>query len=781
MEIQISVRNLVEFILREGDIDNRHATFSENAMLEGGKIHRMIQKKMGIEYEAEVPLRYVRNLEGYSIIVDGRADGVIHEKNRVCIDEIKGTYKDLKRLKEANPVHLAQAKCYAYIVALEEELPQIEVQMTYCNMDTLEIKYFKEEYFFEELEEWFQKVLDEYQKWSDFEYEWKMKRQESIHKVQFPYEYRMGQKELAGYVYQTICHEKKLFIEAPTGVGKTITTLFPAIKAMGEEKADKIFYLTAKTITRKPPMDAINLLREKGLNIKSVALTAKEKICMAETMDCNPENCPYAKGHFSRINDAMYDLLTTRDEFDRQTIEEYANKHMVCPFEMSLDMSLFSDAIICDYNYLFDPYVYLKRFFAEGVKRPYLFLVDEAHNLVERGRQMYSATLYKEDFLALKHTISEYHTGLEKFLDRCNKCLLELKKETEDLRVLDSAGSFDLALTRLHGAMSSFLEDHDNSPVRQDILDFYFEVSRYLQVNEQIDENYVTYVRYQEDGRFLIKQLCVDPSERLKEQMEMGKATILFSATLLPIQYYKQLLGGMAEDFEVYASSSFSPSQMKLLVGMDVTSKYTRRTESEFQKIAAYIDKITRAKSGNYMVFCPSYSMLESIYESYVGSFYREDQEIVCQQEYMDESQRELFLSIFSENTDSGSILGFCVLGGIFSEGIDLKGEALIGSIIVGTGLAQINPEQELLRSFFDETGRDGFDYAYRFPGMNKVLQAGGRVIRTMEDRGVVALLDERFLQRAYQNLFPREWKTFHRVTLSQIDSLLDEFWSNES
>lgn len=799
MEIEISVRNLVEFILREGDIDSRHAAKSvEGAMQEGSRIHRMIQKRMGIEYEAEVWLKYEIPFEHYLLKIEGRADGVIHHNGEVTIDEIKGTYRKLEYLKEPVGVHLAQAKCYAYMVMIQEALPSVKVRMTYCNMDTEEIKYFHEDYTAEELSAWFEELILQYKKWADFEYEWKQKRQASIEELVFPFEYRKGQKELAGHVYQTICHKRKLFIQAPTGVGKTITTIFPAVKAVGQKKADKIFYFTAKTITRTVAEDTFELLKEQGLCYKTVTLTAKEKICPLEECVCNPEVCPYAKGHYTRINDAIYDMLVSEDTFSRTLVEQYSEKHMVCPFEMSLDMSLFSDAIICDYNYLFDPYVHLKRFFTEGIKGPYLFLIDEAHNLVDRGRQMYSASLVKEAFLELKSVIKEYHTGIEKYLDRCNKELLALKKETDGVQIWDSTGTFDMALVRLHTAINDYLEDHENSPVYEELLDFYFEISRYLDVNEQIDKNYVIYTELTYEGEFLIKQFCVNPAKRLKECMDQGVCTALFSATFLPIQYYKQLLGGTEQDFEVYAQTSFSSGQMKVIIGNEVTSKYTRRSELEYKKIAAYISNIVTARKGNYMVFCPSHQFLEDVYAAYMEYYYDEaSQECIIQSGHMNETEREAFLAFFSGKNDqfdlaledafsniameifeeSHSVIGFCVLGGIFSEGIDLKGESLIGSIIVGTGLPQICFEQEILKDYFDQNQTNGFDYAYRYPGMNKVLQAAGRVIRTTSDRGVIALLDERFLQNSYQKMFPREWEGVETSSIEECSAKIKEFW----
>lgn len=811
-EIQISVRNLVEFILRSGNIDNRKAAAPDNAMQEGGRIHRMIQRRMGADYHAEVFLRYIFETPEYEIHIEGRADGIIissavdevqtpeirdmeippkvRDLVTVTIDEIKGTYRDLHKLKEAVSVHLAQAKCYAYIYGRQNDLRNIRVRLTYCNIDTEEIKYFHFEYGMEELQQWFDEIMSEYKKWADFQFQWYRLRQDSIKSLVFPYEYRKGQKELATYVYQTIYHKRKLFIEAPTGVGKTISTIFPSVKAMGENMAEKIFYLTAKTITRTVADDAVELMRMQQLKLKTVVLTAKDKICFMEESDCNPECCPYAKGHYDRINEAVYDLLTSKDKFNREAIEDYARKHQVCPFEMCLDMSLFADMIICDYNYLFDPHVYLKRFFSEGVRGDYIFLIDEAHNLVDRGREMYSALLTKEDFLALKKTVKDYDKRMYRQLEKCNHDLLELKRECENYAYLDTEeiAPFIKNLVRLSSIIDDFLEENEDSPVKKDVLDFYFELSHFLLINDKLDRNYVIYTQMESDGSFSIKLLCVNPSNNLKECMLRGRSSILFSATLLPIQYYKRLLGAEEGDYEVYAHSVFDPQKKGLFIAEDVTSKYSRRSDMEYYNIASYIHKIVCQREGNYMVFFPSHAFLQNVYGVY-SAYFQDKSSVECllQEEYMNEESREAFLARFQSGTEAcefelvierkSTLIGFCVLGGIFSEGIDLKNDSLIGAIIVGTGLPQVCNEREILKKFFDSQGDNGFDFAYRYPGMNKVLQAAGRVIRTVEDVGIVALLDERFLTASYKRMYPREWEAYEQVSLERIGKRIERFW----
>ncbi len=818
--IRISVRNLVEFILRSGNIDNRKQSKPDQAMLEGGRIHRMIQKRMGSNYQAEVSLKTVVEFDKFDISVEGRADGILLEKDYpdaeqinlmdfkisdqntdtislmdiVTIDEIKGTYTDISRMKEPVYVHLAQAKCYAYIYALQNHLHFIRVRMTYCNIETEELKYFHEEFSFVQLQAWFLHILEDYRKWADYDFDWKQRRQSSIQTLQFPFPYRKGQRDLVKYVYQTIYHSKKLFAVAPTGVGKTISTIFPSIQAMGREMGDKIFYLTAKTITRTVADDTFELLRKQGLSFKSVVLTAKEKICPMEEMECNPMSCIYAKGHYDRINNAIYDLLTSEDRYTREKIKEYAEKHSVCPFEMGLDMSLFSDGIICDYNYVFDPHAYLRRFFSDGINGNYLFLIDEAHNLLDRGRDMYSATLYKEDFLRLKKVVKPFDPKMEKQFEKCNKEMSILKKESGAFQVVELISPLVMAMNQLYSLMEKFLQDSEESSVRKEILTYYFEVCHFLDIYERVDENYVTYSQLEQDGSFMLKLFCVNPCMNLKGCMSKARSTVLFSATLLPIQYYKSLLGGEAEDYEVYVNPIFDPAKRALFLGNDVTSKYSRRSQSEYLNVAYYIHEIVKNRLGNYMIFFPSHMFLQQVYSAYYDHYYDEREvECILQSDNMNEKTREEFLNRFSGNEncdiqekiqfdiemeDEKSLLGFCVLGGIFSEGIDLTEDQLIGVIIVGTGLPQICNEREIIKNFFNHKRESGFNYAYRYPGMNKVLQAAGRVIRTANDIGIVALLDERFLSNSYQSLFPRDWSEFEVVNGSSIAKRIERFWN---
>ena len=774
--IRISVRNLVEFIFRSGDIDNRIGKGAQKeAMQEGSRMHRKIQGRMGMEYRAEVPLKLEVPQEQYVLALEGRADGIITNVDGVTVDEIKCMYTDVTRFEEPIFVHKAQAMCYAYIYALQNGLDQISVQLTYCDLDTEEICRFEEAFSFFWLERWFQDMMEAYRKWTDFQFTWRKIRQTSIQTLEFPFPYREGQYKLVGDVYRTIHRKKILFIQAPTGTGKTISTLFPAIRAVGENLGDKIFYLTAKTITRTVAKDTCDLLKAKGYRGKVIVLTAKEKMCPCEEMDCNPSNCLRAKGHYDRVNDAVYDLITTEEDFTRERMLAQAEKYQVCPFEMSLDASLYADIIICDYNYVFDPNVYLKRFFSEEEKGDYIFLVDEAHNLVERGREMYSAVLVKEEILTVKKLVRGKDRKLEAALEKCNRQMLEWKRECETYTIYESIGAFAFSLMRLMSLLDIFLQSRGEMPERKEVTEFYLNLRHFMNMFERVDENYVLYSDFDETDRFCLHLYCVNPSVNLQECLERGKSTIFFSATLLPVNYYKNLLSSKKDNYAVYADSAFREEQRLLFIGRDVSSLYTRRTLGEFHRIALYIQQVLRAKKGNYLIFFPSYRFMEDVYEQFLAV---NEQEADCmmQSGNMNEADREEFIQEFS-NPRGKSLAAFCVLGGIFSEGIDLKEDLLIGVLIVGTGLPQICNQREILKEYYQEENGQGFDYAYQYPGMNKVLQAAGRVIRTASDRGIIGLLDDRFLRSDYRKLFPREWSQYEVHTLDSLPGALEAFW----
>lgn len=926
----ISVRGLVEFLLRSGDLDNTHGKSSEEAMLAGSRLHRKLQEAAEGNYQPEVPLSVVWNYDSLSIEIEGRADGIYYGTNPGeteavwTVDEIKTTYRRLQQIRRPEPVHLAQAKCYAYIYALQNHLEKICVRMTYCSLLTEHIRRFYEVDTMEELTSWFTDLMEQYRPWAEYSFTWIKTRTDSIHSLRFPFTWRPGQKELAASVYRTIVHGRKLFLEAPTGTGKTISTLFPAIKAVGEHKASRIFYLTARTTTRQAAEDTIELMRAEGLKFKSVVLTAREKICILDKPDCNPDSCPRAAGHYDRVNEALYHLLTSEDDFSRDNIEKTAEQYQVCPFELSLDISLFADAVIGDYNYLFDPHAYLRRFFGDRGNSPgsairnhirndgkvedyaavddtgeedwevddedvsaggrdNIFLIDEAHNLVDRGREMYSAALVREDVLVFRRKIKEIWPDLARKLSRCSRVMLSMRnremsgpgdgkapftvngtktadggtqwytagtrnENRRNYQVLGEIDELASAVNAVDMEISDILGEEriadqtglskkdplrkKKKEVRNDLLDFYFNIDHFAQMYAGMDDHYVTYQEVLRNGHFRVKLFCVDPSGNLAQCMKRGRSTILFSATLLPITYYKALLGGSSEDYEVYAESMFDPERRGLFLVQDLTTRYRDRTPETYAGIADCIRNTISERHGNYLVFFPSYQFMEEVAARFrrfsgvqggAGGSFPEDRRIdndggrspelssdgrtggaeglspelpsvsgrtpsaggqedeitlLCQHSGMTEEEREAFLARFNTVRDDHSLVGFCVMGGIFSEGIDLKNDTLIGVIVVGTGVPQVCSEREILKDYFDGRGVNGYDYAYRFPGMNKVQQAAGRVIRTQDDVGLIVLLDGRFATPSYRRLFPREWQNAVVTNRHEVGHEAEKFWN---
>lgn len=796
----ISVRNLVEFILRNGNIEASTGSLKDaEAMQQGTRIHKIIQGKKGADYRAEVPMSVVRDAvydgSTVSICVEGRADGVVERPDKIIIHEIKSMYQDVTRYEEPDSIHRAQVMCYAamYIIMHEGEnlvCNDIDILITYCQIETMIMKEFEEHFEHDELLDWFNNLVEQYAKWVVWSIRWKEKRDKSIKSMVFPFEYREGQYDLVKGVYLSILREKNLFIQAPTGVGKTISTVFPTVSAMGEQITEKIFYLTAKTITRTVAEETFKKLVDNGVSLKIVTVTAKDKICIFDRADCNPLTCERAKGHYDRINNAVYDMLVNEEQISRELIEKYAEKHTVCPFEMCLDVTTWSDVVICDYNYVFDPSVKLKRFFADGRKHDYVFLIDEAHNLVDRAREMFSARLNKDMIMDVRRNIKTLDEKLYKGLETVNKIMLSLKRECEEFEVINLVDSLLFPLMRVVTQFDNFFKNelpkHKDFGDKENLLELYFDIRYFLATAELLDEKYRIYSDYNDNNEFRVTLQCMDPSDNIKECLAKGRSAVFFSATLLPVKYYMGQLGGCNEDYAVYAESVFKKEQLLLMAATDVSTKYTRRTTSEYERIVDYITGFTECRKGNYIVFFPSYKMMIEIFkmmpeadianprEDYAAA--EGDVKYVIQHSHMSEIEKEKFLSCFESDNDDTRI-GFCVMGGIFGEGIDLRNDRLIGAIIVGTGLPMVGNERQLYRDYYDEIKDKGFEYAYLYPGMNKVLQAAGRVIRTAEDRGSVLLLDERFATRQYTNLFPREWNHIKYINGRSMRQELTNFW----
>ena len=779
-QISISVRFLVEFVLRAGNLTRGFA--GRSRALEGTRGHKRLQKSRPDDYEAEVPVSFSVERDGLEIDITGRMDGLTRSDDRPLIEEIKTITGEFDSSRPDNPMHWAQAKVYAAIVTRQQEFPQADIKLTYVRLDPWEVHEDTRTYSREGLAAFFDDLLVLFLKWRRVYFDWAAQRNTTIDTLDFPFaEYRQGQRRLVVAAYRAIELECRLFAQAPTGIGKTISVLFPAIKALKEGHAEKIFYLTAKTIGRTVVEKALDDMRRKGLSIKSVTLTARDKICFNThgLATCDPDQCEYAIGYFDRINDAVTETFAHHHAMTRSFIEDQANKHKVCPFEFSLDLSLWADVIICDYNYVFDPRAYLRRFFLDQTGR-YLFLIDEAHNLVDRAREMFSASLSKRMFLDLRRHLKPHAPAIAKRSGAVNSALLTYQKRCREEAKNNTWVSTDLPedvlkpLHKLVDAAEEVLAQNRPLPHRDELLECYFEALAFLRIAELFDGRYITYAeKFRKD--VTLRLFCLDPSYLLHEGLQRSTASIFFSATLTPLDYFREILGGEEDDPMIYLDSPFPSENFRLLVADHIGTSYKQRDQT-YDTVAYAVASLVQGMQGNYLVFFPSYRYMQSVYEQ-INTLYP-DLNVHLQTSGMTETEREDYLALFDTDT-VGTLIGFAVMGGLFGEGIDLVGDRLVGAAVVGVGLPQICLERELIRDYFAAREADGFAYAYMFPGMNRVLQAAGRVIRTPEDRGAVLLIDQRFGHRRYRRLFPAWWHPVQQVRRSEeIEEAVKAFWN---
>ena len=823
-QLRLPIRQLVEFLLRTGSIDSRFTGFDRAN--EGARLHRKLQKAAGESYEAEVFLSAERTVEDITFTIEGRADGIFTENGLVTIDEIKTTAIPTDEITEdMNPCHWAQGMLYAAIYGQQNGLERLAVRLTYYQIDTDEIVRFTRKFSIDELEAFFLDLLRQYLPWARRQLDWNTRRNQSLRELKFPFAtYRPGQRALAGEIYRACAAGKtsdrkggtRLFCQAPTGIGKTMSAIFPALKAIGEGKGEKLFYLTARNTTQTAAEDAVARLRSASpeLSLRSVTLTAKEKACLCKDEEghpsCLPEACPYANGYYERIKDALAALLDGDGSFSRSTLTETAKRFMVCPFEMGLDLSEWCDVVIGDYNYLFDPVVHLRRFF-DGAG-DWLFLVDEAHNLPDRARAMYSASFRKSSLTEAKRALGRGKSSLKTALTKADKAFLEVRKTvaklaprhqpvtvqeepvTEQTSLLDTPetavtlpepifaenGTVFLKelpdiLRKPLGAvqvpLQAWLEDNPDDPAHAQLLELYFAVQDMTRSAERYDEHFVTQLTaYGSDLELSI--LCLDPSPFVDASLACGRAAAMFSATLTPPGYYKNVLG--CPEARAVALESPFPAEHIGLYCLPVSTRYRDR-EKSVSAISDALAVLANGKVGNYLAFFPSYAYMKQVWEDFSARY--PDIETLVQESGLDDAGRAAFLEKFAPDPEK-TLLGFGVMGGIFGEGVDLVGDRLIGCAVVGVGLPQVNPRQEILKRYYDELSGTGFEYAYRYPGMNKVLQAAGRVIRTQEDKGVVLLLDDRFARNEYARLLPKHWAHLRYLrTAKELEEQLNRFW----
>lgn len=759
-KLDLSVHQLVDFLLRKGDIDDR--VFNRSSMLEGTKIHSFYQGKQNENYISEYPLNISLVSNGVEIYLHGRADGVIKENNYYIIDEIKSTVIDLNEFYNTQKDwHLGQAKCYAFILSSNLNLSSIGIRLTYLKQGKKE-KMIKEFSFFkEELEQFVYSLVDEYLNFYNIIFLHNIERKKSVESLKFPYEkYRKGQKTMCKFVYSNILNNGNLFIEAPTGIGKTMSTIFPALKALNENDEAKLFYLTAKTSGKESAFSAFNVLKKNGLKYFDVVLTAKEKICFCKDKACNPDECPFTKKYYNKISDALRYALLNFDSFSLKEIESISYNFEICPFEFQLDLSLFCDCIICDFNYAYDPISYLKRYFDDDSSKD-VFLIDEAHNLVERSRNMYSSSLNSSLFKEAKKAIkAKQCPKLKTKISKILKIMETIQSNfDEEFNVVDD---FDKDLLK---QLNLFCDIYLSCSKEKDIFipqkakDLYLEVNRFLKIYELVNDNFLLYYSINKGG-IKINIFCMDASNFIRKISQNVRSSIFFSATLSPIDYFIKVLGGdVQKDHFLQLESPFDKNHFLPLVADKVSIRYKDR-DNTYLEVNDYIKNFISAKKGNYFVFCPSYEYLTNLKNVLnLG----ENVTIYFQEKNMSDKEKIDFIDRF-ETEPKNTAVGILVIGSFFSEGIDLYADRLIGAVVIGIGLSKINFETNQIREYFDNNKQDGYLFAYLYPAMNKVMQAVGRVIRSETDEGACLLIDNRFLYQNYRILLNSKWPNYKKV-----------------
>jgi DNA excision repair protein ERCC-2 len=794
----VRVRDLVAFVLKRGDLGAERQFVSSDRALAGIRGHQKIQRSRPPGYEMEISVQHELDAGEFLLRIRGRIDGLLRSPDGLLIEEIKTVQG--KWDHEPDPLHWAQAKFYGFFQAHEHALSELTIQLVYLELESGKITEFRSKFSFTELSEFFQATTAIYIDWLREQHRWEIARDQSIRELTFPFSaYRSGQRELAVAAYRVVANGGRLFVAAPTGIGKTVSVLFPAIKALGEAKLERIFYLTARTVGRTIAEKGLGDLRNKGLKLRAVTLTAREKLCIRDGQPCDTLTCPLARGYYDRIKPAVRDALN-QQEITRPVLTAVAQKHQVCPFELALDISLWADAIICDYNYVFDPQVYLRRHFAEE-GGDYAFLVDEAHNLVDRARDMFSAELESQEILGVKQAIKSTVPRCAKALTKLLAAMRQLGEANTEEPAEISNPSVELNLfpgskptlseagrgvsishdfpDSLIPALETVLMEAEvwlvqNKPAdfQEVLLTLYFQLRSFQRVAEQYDECFVTIVEAASGAK--VRLFCLDPSRLLRHALERGKSAVFFSATLTPVNYYRNLLGGSPEDPVLQLSSPFPPENLAVLVHDRIQTHFKGRAGS-LREVAAAIGTLVQGRPGNYLVYFPSFQYLKDVLQEFQSL--HPTMPVLVQRPAMAEPEREAFLAAFAvEHGDR--LVGFAVMGGVFGEGIDLVGERLIGAVIVGVGLPQLCTERDLIRDYFQKENSAGFDYAYTFPGMNRVLQAVGRVIRSEKDRGVVLLIDARFSELRYRKLFPPWWKYARVRHAATLQSAVGEFWA---
>ncbi len=787
--VELSVSELCNNALFGGDLNSRH----RSVYYEEREPSRRIKRDVGVFYTPDVELTNTIAYGGIYYTVSGRADGIIKKDGIITVDEIRNvnSYEFHFPPRESQ---LARLKCLAYFAACRDELPTVFIRLTLHNTENGKIKYHSYELGTDELRIWYTSLIMKISREGSF---LKLRTEQllpSAANAVFPYkELRDGQELMIRECYGAIRRAERIFIEAPTGIGKTVSALYPAIRALGEGRADKIFYLTAKSSTRREAFSAAGKLFESGAKLRTVVITAKEQVCSCSTRGlttkpCEPDNCEFSKGYYDRVKDAIFELLSRQNGFTRQIIREVALKYRLCPYELSLDLSEYCDIIICDYNYAFDPTVYFRRYFgASSDMGKYIFLVDEAHNLADRARDMYSAELRRSAFERVYSRITPDQRELDKAFEHIIMVIRGCKRLCSD-NIIRNAGGEEMGFYISHSLPMKLCEELDifkkklekwitenaESVLYAEVDRLLSDIRRFITITEYFDEHFLFYLELRGNDMFL-KVYCLDPSKVLDIIQNKAVCTVFFSATLAPSEYFCDVLGGGKKATRLELESPYDRNNLCVAVA-DYLSVRLEDRKSNTARYASVIAAAVSSKVGNYIAYFPSYEMMESVAELFSGKYPKA--ETIIQKRNMTQREKEEFIDSF-KNDENKLRVGFAVLGGSFSEGVDLPGSRLIGTVIFGVGLAGLSNEKNIIRDYYETLNGSGYDYAYTYPGMNNVLQAAGRVIRRSTDRGVVVLVDDRYGSPKYTALFPEHWDGVkYAGNAKSLAEIMRRFWS---
>ena len=750
----VAVRTLCEFTARRGDLDLRF-TPAPSAQ-EGIAGHALVAARRGPGYQTEISLSASYGPDD-ALHVRGRADGFDPALGQ--LEEVKtfrGDFDAMKANKRA--LHWAQLKVYGWLMCQAQGLAEIKLALVYFQIDRQEETVLSQTHSASELQAFFEAHCQQFLVWAQQEKAHRQQRDKQLDALHFPHpDFRPGQRELAEAVYRTAAKGRCLLAEAPTGIGKTVGTLFPLLKAVPGQQIDKLFFLTAKTSGRQTALKALALLQTPTKTspapvapLRVLEMVARDKACEYPGRACHGDACPLAKGFYDRLPQARSAALA-HGLMDQGSLRTQALAHQVCPYYLSQELARWADVVVGDYNYYFDTSALLHALTTEQGWRVSV-LVDEAHNMVERARQMYSATLDQADLSALRRHAPGH---LKKDLDRLHRSWQVLHRDQEaDYAVHPGLPpKFMGALQQANATLSAHMAEHP-ADVDEDLQRFCFDALHFQRMADVFGQHSLFDVTLHSTGAG--SRLClrnVLPAPFLASRFTASHSSTLFSATLSPWNYYTDLLGMPETTACVEVASPFAAEQLQVKVIRRLSTRYAHRSRS-LAPMTALMAEQYAAQPGNYLAFFSSFDYLQQA----LGLFQTEHPAVAVWQQTprMDEAGRQTFLARF---TEGGQGIGFAVLGGLFGEGIDLPGKQLIGAFIATLGLPQVNPVNEQIMQRMNTIFGDGYSYTYLYPGLRKVVQAAGRVIRTTTDEGVIYLMDDRFARPEVRPLLPSWWQ----------------------